>query len=127
MKKPPASTEASPYKSVTDELESLRRTFRSFVHRYTARVEGEINQVRDTVLAAAQTAPQENAAKAPAKLRPRKNPLAAERQAAQIHDLRDMLTLLRTFEIGSEVAKRRDFKLIENILEELRLLARRWQ
>ncbi len=51
---------------------------------------------------------------------------ARARQAGRIHDLRDMLTLLRTFEVTSGVARRKDLKRIESVLEELQLLARHW-
>ena len=119
MKKPSASPEASPYKSVADELETLRKTFRSLAHRYTVRVEAEINGLRETVLRAAEAAPGDGlpspGGEGPAGKRPPRKSTAGA-----------MLTLLRTFEMFSEVAKRRDFKSVENLLEELRVLTRRW-
>ena len=128
MKKPSASSEASPYKSLADELEILRKTFRSLAHRYTVRVEAEINVLRETVLKAAPDdgLPAHGTEGSAGKRPSPKRTVGAERQAEQIRDLRDMLTLLRTFEVSSGVAKRRDFKSLENILEELRVLTRRW-
>ena len=129
-----SSPEASPYKSVAEELEHLRKIFRSLNQRYTARVEAEITQLRDKIMAA-DTKPAESAgsgavgsADKPAGKRPAKahSGGVTERQVGEFHDLRDMLTLLRTFEVDSGVAKRRDFKRVENVLEELRLLARQW-
>lgn len=137
MKKTSAFSEASPYKSVAEELERLRKTFRTLNQRYTARVEAEITGLRDAVLSAAEAAPDKSSngqvstviaarQEAVGKRRARAGTGPAERQTDQFHDLRDMLTLLRTFEVSPGVAKRKDFKRVENALEELQLLARHW-
>ncbi len=44
----------------------------------------------------------------------------------QIHDLRDMLTVLRTLEIKPAAGRRRDLKKIEAAVEDLRMLVERW-
>ena len=142
MKKSSASAEASPYKSVAEELERLRKAFRTLNQRYTARVESEIAGLRDRVLASAgASAPvlgtngghlafrtvltsddKPSAAKRPSKAQAAK---VAE-TSSQFHDLRDMLMLLRNFEITSGVARRKDLKRVESLVEELQLLARYW-
>ena len=141
MKKSSASLEASPYKSVAEELEHLRKTFRSLSQRYTARIDAEIVSLRDVVLAESETASAEmrinelvgskqsrpsNTKTAAAKRAPKVDAAGAERQTARFHDLRDMLTLLRTFEVTSGVARRKDLKKVETVLEELQLLASHW-
>lgn len=142
MKTTSAFSEASPYKSVVEELERLRKTFRSLNQRYTVRIETEINELRIAVLSAAQTAPDKDSNGSAAGSEPlvasakrkqavgkRSSKAVSEtpgRQINEFHDLRDMLTLLRTFEVDPGVAKRRDFKRVENMLEELQLLARHW-
>ena len=142
MKTTSAFSEASPYKSVVEELERLRKTFRSLNQRYTARVETEINELRDAVLSAAQASPDKAsngsaAGSEPPAATPKRKAAAgkhddkttgaeAERQTDDFRDLRDMLTLLRTFEVDPGIAKRRDFKRVESMLEELQLLARHW-
>ena len=45
---------------------------------------------------------------------------------SEIHDLRDMLTLLRTLEVKPEAGRRKDLKKIESLVEDLRLLSERW-
>ena len=42
---------------------------------------------------------------------------------SEIHDLRDMLTLLRTLEVKPEAGRRKDLKKIETLVEDLRLLS----
>lgn len=142
MKKPMAPAEASPYKSVAEELERLRKTFRSLSQRYTSRVESEITALRDVVLAeagpvlpvidvvsdsASDDATHDKTKPLTARRPPSKAQAAkAARQMSQFHDLRDMLTLLRTFEVTAGVARRKDLKRVESLVEELQLFARHW-
>ncbi len=127
MKKAPTLAEASPYKSVADELETLRRTFRSICQRYTERIETEIGGLRDRVIAAGAGQEKADAVSKPSVARPspatqRKN----ARATAQFHELRDMLTLLRTMQLKPMEGRRKDLKKVESVVEDLRLLAAKW-
>ena len=46
MKKAPTLAEASPYKSVAEDLEAFQRMFRQLCQRYSERIEDEIDQLR---------------------------------------------------------------------------------
>ena len=45
---------------------------------------------------------------------------------AQIRDLRDMITLCRTLDLKPEKGRRKDFKKIDTLLEELHLMIKAW-
>lgn len=127
MKKAQPLAEASPYKSVAEELETLRRTFRGICQSYTARVEDEIGGLRERVIAAAASQEKADVAPKPSTARPsaatqRKNARATTR----FHELRDMLTLLRTLQLKPVEGRRKDLKKIESVVEDLRLLAAKW-
>jgi hypothetical protein len=97
--------EVSPFKSLAEELVSLRRFFGEVLQNYAARVEGELEQVHETVLAAAQD---------------------RRKSGARLRDVRDMITLLRTLELRPEKGRRRDLKRIEGILDDLRGFVDGW-
>ena len=149
------AVEASPYKSAAEELAALRKSFRLACRCYLERVEMEIIRIHEQVVTAgmvaaandgkgrltaataagagrgkASTSGAANGAKSP---NGQTAPLPATRGAAtardgnsEIHDLRDMLTLLRTLQIKPEAGRRKDLKKIEGLVEELRLLSERW-
>jgi hypothetical protein len=100
------SLDVSPMKSLAEELDFVRKSFRESIQTYSARVEAQLTQIRDTVLA--QT----------------KNPHVP---AAQIRDLRDMITLCRTLDLKPEKGRRKDLKKIDSLLEELHLMIQSWQ
>jgi D-arabinose 1-dehydrogenase-like Zn-dependent alcohol dehydrogenase len=97
--------EASPVKSLAEDLEMLRQAFRQCLQAYAAGVEESLQQVQTAVL---------NQQKA-RKLSPGK-----------MRDLRDMLTLCRTLDLKPEKGRRKDLKKVEALLEELRLLTQGW-
>jgi hypothetical protein len=99
------SPEASPAKSVVEELDVLRSEFRSALLAYAGRIEEEIGLVRKTVAA-------EGAGK--------------KVSAAKLRDLRDMLTLLRKFSIKPEKGRRKDFKKIDALVGDLAMLIENW-
>jgi hypothetical protein len=109
VKTDPASKPAStlPLKTVAEELAFLRKSFRDLVAAYASQIEGEITQLHSAVNTEAESK--------------RKLP------ASRAHDLRDMLMLLRSLEIKPAKGKRRDLKKVENLVEELRLIADRWE
>ena len=127
MKKEPvvASTlETSPYKSAVEELDTLRKTFRLACQHYAKRIDMEIIRLRERVVNAG------DVSKLPAgKTKPR-NGVNRGRPAAgpnaQVYDLRDMLTLLRTLEVKPVAGRRKDLKKIEALVDDLRILIERW-
>ncbi|MGA8657668.1 MAG: hypothetical protein WB586_16105 [Chthoniobacterales bacterium] len=99
------SLEVSPMKSVAEELDFLRKTFRECITAYGARIETDLNQIREAVLEQA------------------KNP---KLPPSKIRDLRDMLTLCRTLDIKPEKGRRKDLKKIDSLIEELQLMVKNW-
>jgi hypothetical protein len=99
------SLEVSPMKSVAEELDFLRKTFRECITGYGARIETDLNQIREAVLEQA------------------KNP---KLPPSKIRDLRDMLTLCRTLDIKPEKGRRKDLKKIDSLIEELQLMVKNW-
>ena len=97
---------AMPLKTVAEELAFLRKSFRDLITAYSSQIEAEITQLHSTVNTQAES----------------KRKLPASRG----HDLRDMLTLLRSLEIKPAKGKRRDLKKVELLMEELRMIADRW-
>jgi hypothetical protein len=97
--------EASPMKSVAEELVLVRKAFRQSLRVYAARIDSQITQVKEKV------AEQSN------------NPKDA---AIPSRELRDMLALCRTLNIKPEKGRRKDFKKIESLLSELLLLTENW-
>ncbi len=97
--------EASPAKSVSEELDALRAEFRSALSAYASRIEEEIGAIQ----AAANT-------------------IAAKKKipAAQLRDLRDMLTVLRKFSIKPEKGRRKDLKKIDALVGDLTMLIEHW-
>ena len=124
MKKVLPPVEASPFKSVTEELDALRKTFRVACRHYAERVDMEIIRLRERVAASGEAYREDNAAKAAAGPRGR----ARDRSSAgfQFGDLRDMLTVLRTLEVKPGAGRRRDLKKIEAAVDDLRLLIEHW-
>ena len=108
-------TSASPYKSAEEELDGLRRTLRSACQHYAKRIDMEIIRLRERVAAAGE---EQLATEAKGK--------AAPNAASRFHDLRDIITLLRTLEVKPLAGRRKDLKKIESLVDELRLLLDRW-
>ena len=99
------SEEASPIKSVVEELDTLQAAFHGTLQSYTARIDSEITLIRETV--------QTKAGK-------------DKISSARLRDLRDMLTLLRNSSFKTEKGRRKDLKKIDNILEDLAMLTENW-
>lgn len=91
---------------VIEELTYLRKTFRNLVGAYTAGVEGEIAHLHALL-----SADGDGKKKLP---------------ASRLHDLRDMLMVLRSLEVKPAKGRRRDLKRVENVVEELRAISDRW-
>ncbi len=97
--------EASPMKSLAEELNFARKTFNDTLKNYGARIESEIVRIREAVL--------EQAAK-------------GKHSATRLHDARDMISLLRNLEVKAEKGRRRDLKRIESVVEDLQRLIENW-
>ena len=120
MKKAPTLAEASPYKSVAEELETFQRMVREICHRYAERIEGEIGQLRDRVVAAGTVAAVREKSAG--------NTTRYQRDGAleRVHELRDMLALLRNLPIKPAEGRRKDLKKVESVIEDLQSLAAKW-
>jgi hypothetical protein len=92
-----------PTRHVLDELRFLRTTFREIVARYSGEIESEIARLVSLVAA-------EDEAQKPERVR----------------DVRDLLMLLRGLDVKPAKGRRRDFKKVENLLDELRHIMERW-
>lgn len=95
-----------PLPVVIEELTYLRKTFRDLLAAFAAGVEGEIAHLHAVLSGEA----------------------AARRKlpASRLHDLRDMLMVLRSLEVKPAKGRRRDLKRVENVVEELRAISDRW-
>lgn len=105
MKHEQDSPNASPMKSAGEELDFLRKTFREIIASYSARVEGEIEQIHEAV---------ENEKK--------KKKISTSRT----RDARDIIMLIRTLDLNAKKGRRRDLKKIDLLIEELRRFVENW-
>jgi len=96
---------ALPTKQLADELANLRGICREIVERYSAEVERDIDALVTAVAVQAK---------------------AKDASRDRVHDMRDMLMLLRGLEVKPAKGRRRDLKRVENVLEELARTAERW-
>jgi hypothetical protein len=99
------ASESSPAKSVVEGLTALHDEFRAILQCYAARIDEDISSVQHAVL-------KESAKKkfAPGKL----------------HDLRDMLTVLRKSPIKAGKGRRKDLKKIDELVADLKMLVEHW-
>ena len=126
MKKALLPVEASPFKSAIEELDTLRKAFRTACRHYAERVDMEIIRLRERVATAAEVYHGNDKGKAAAGMRGRSRVGAAADPNLQLRDLRDMLTVLRTLEVKPQAGRRRDLKKMEAAVEDLRMLIERW-
>ncbi len=109
MKKKPIDKATSPHdlpvQPALEELMFVRKAFHDALAHYAARVDGELNSVREAVAAL------ETLKKVP------------EERA---HSLRDLLLILREIEIKPEKGRRRDLKKIEGAMKDLRRIVDDW-
>ena len=98
---------ALPLEPVAEELAFLRKSFKELIQSYATQVEGEIAQLQMTL-----SAEMTSRKKFP---------------AGRVLDLRDMLMLLRNFDVKPAKGRRRDLKKIEALVEELQTIVQRWE
>ena len=101
------SLEVSPIKSVTEELDLLRKSFRESVSAYAKRIETQLAEAREHILAQTQTKD-------------------SRTQPSHIRDLRDIITLCRTLDLKPDKGRRKDLKKIESAVEEIRAMIQNW-
>jgi predicted DNA-binding protein (UPF0251 family) len=99
------SLEVSPIKSVAEELDLLRKSFRESVNAYAKRIETQLVQAREHILAQNKD---------------------SKTQASRIRDLRDILTLCRTLDLKPDKGRRKDLKKVESALEEIQAMIQNW-
>jgi len=102
----PKSASALPLKPVAEELTFLRKSFKELLSTYATQIEADIAQLQ--IVVAAET---QSRKKAP---------------GSRVADLRDMLMLLRTFDIKPARGRRRDLKKVETLVADLREIVERW-
>ncbi len=98
-------SEASPMKAVLEELSSLRALLRDTAAGYLSKLESEIDEVQ---------------ARVEKELPLKKIP------SARLHDLRDMLTLLRHIQVKPEKGRRKDLKKLDSVIVDLAMLTEKW-
>lgn len=96
-------TPASPIKSALEEVDALRRLFKSTLDRYAAAVETDLEQLEARLGAAGD-----------------------EPSPEQLRDVRDITSLFRMLDVKPQKGRRRDLKKIEKTLEDALEIAQRW-
>ena len=99
------ATEASPTKSLLEELDSFRVLLRASVKGYASRLDKEMAVVRGRV----------------AKMRD-----VEAIPPAKLRDIREMLTLLRHVEVKPEKGRRKDLKKLDSVIGDLAILVENW-
>jgi len=95
-----------PLKPVAEELAFLRKSFKELLSTYATQIEADIAQLQIVVTAEVES----------------RKKVAPGRVA----DVRDMLMLLRNFEIKPARGRRRDLKKVETLVADLREIVDRW-
>lgn len=91
-------------KAAGEALDGLQADFRSALETYASRIDAEIDGIRKAIQAQEKKPPSQ----------------------AKLRDLRDMLTLLRKFQIKPEKGRRKDLKKIDTLIGDLTLLIENW-
>lgn len=98
-------TESSPMKAVLEELEILQVTMREAMQSYQSRLEAGIGEVRGKVETVQEM---------------------KKLSHAKMHDMRDMLTVLRTTRVKVDKGRRKDLKKIDGVVGDLKMLTENW-
>lgn len=109
MPKPTArstSPDDLPVKPTLEELAFVRKALHDATAHYLARIDGELNQIRDAV-----------------------GKIAMEKKVPKerMKALRDLLLILREVEVKPEKGRRRDLKKIEEAAKEMRHMVENWE
>ena len=117
-------TQASPYKSAAEELDTLRKTFRSACQHYAKRIDMEIIRLRERVAGAGE---QQSDTVGKKRAPGRNGARDAASANSHLYDLRDMTGLLRSLDVKPLAGRRKDLKKIESLVDELRQMIERWE
>jgi len=98
-------TESTPMKAVLEELDHFEANFRETLQSYATRLETEIAEVREKITAAT-----------------RKKKISHTR----LHEVRDMLTVLRTTQVKVDKGRRKDLKKMDGVVGDLKMLTENW-
>jgi hypothetical protein len=106
LKKPDAHpTDALPIKPLIEQLTFVRRTFREILRSYGSEIETEVLRLAKRVTSESE------------------KKVTRER----VHEMRDILMLLRDLEVKPEKGRRRDLKRIETLVSDIREIVDRWK
>lgn len=100
------SSDDLPVKPTLEELGFVRKSLHDAAAHFVARIDGEINVIREAVAATASL---------------KKVPVE------RMKDLRDLLLILREVEVKPEKGRRRDLKKIETAAKEMRRIVATWE
>lgn len=94
-----------PVTPALEELAFVRKAFHDVMAHYAARIEGDLNAIREAVAM-----------------------IAGQRKVSEdrVSGLRDVLLILREVEVKPEKGRRRDIKRIESAVAEMRRIADAW-
>ena len=95
-----------PVKPTLEELTFVRKVLHDTTAHYVARIDGELNGIREAVASIAS-----------------QKKVPGER----VKSLRDLLLILREVEVKPEKGRRRDLKKIETAVKEMRRLVENWE
>ena len=100
------SPEDLPLKPALEELTFVRKAFHDAVAHYVARVDGELNEVREAMAA-----------------------IGAQKKVSndRVKELRDILMILREVELKPEKGRRRDLKKVECALKDALKIVDGWE
>jgi hypothetical protein len=94
-------SDASPAKSLVDDLGQLRRVLQKTARAYTRRLDDEIGLVMQWARSTSDN---------------------GKINQARVRDLGDMLSLVRKVEVRPDKGRRKDLKKIDSVVNDLRLL-----
>ena len=95
-----------PVNPTLEELVFVRKVLHDVAAKYVARIDGELNEIREAVASIAA-----------------KKKVPVER----VKSLRDLLLILREVEVKPEKGRRRDLKKIETAAKEMRRIVATWE
>ena len=106
MKTPkPEASDALPIKPLIEQITFVRRTFRDILRHYGSEIETEIVRLAKRVTTEAE------------------KKVTRER----VHEMRDILMLLRDADVNPKKGRRRDLKRIETLVKDVGEIVDRWK
>ena len=102
----PEPIDALPIKPLIEQLTFVRRTFRDIVRHYSGEIESEILRLANRMTAEAEI-------KKPSRER--------------VHEMRDILMLLREIDVKPKKGRRRALKKIETMIKDIAEIVDRWK